>query len=84
MPKLSRGCKIEHFRAKGDQGESYVAKTYAPWCCNNFTAWAVSKLLEGRDLPDLNCQQLTKLSPLLQEVRPVGGFTDKTPVPGTW
>lgn len=44
MLTLSKGCKIEYFRERRDQGESSVAKTltHAPWLYTHSTHWAVS------------------------------------------
>lgn len=73
MLKLSKGCKIEYFRERRDQGESSVAKTltHAPWLYTHSTHWAVST---GRAacLPCSRCQSWG------------GGLSDKTRVPHTY
>lgn len=57
MLKLSKGCKIEYFRERRDQGESSVAKTltHAPCLYTHSPHWAVST---GRAacLPCSRCQ----------------------------
>lgn len=40
--KLPEGCKKEHFGARRDQRESFLATTCAPWCYSKLTHWAVS------------------------------------------